>query len=86
MLDISFFSKTVPLDMQRKMPLDMSQYYKIFSTCRIPGTKSDSLVYYNEDQRPPTHICVAHNNHVRFFLVLNENSKRKGGVVFCYRQ
>lgn len=42
-----------------KDPLDMSQYKKIFGTCRIPGTKRDSLTFNNSN-----HITVIHNNHV----------------------
>lgn len=45
-------------------PLDMAQYYKIFSTCRIPGYPVDSLVFHGSDSEKPKHIVVAHNNHV----------------------
>lgn len=44
-----------------KIPLDMSQYEKIFGTCRIPGRERDS-VQFNPRSR---HIVVACNN--RFY-------------------
>ncbi|XP_049280996.1 carnitine O-acetyltransferase-like [Anopheles funestus] len=46
-------------EMMGKIPLDMSQYEKIFGTCRIPGKDRDS-VQYNPRSR---HIVVACNNH-----------------------
>ncbi|XP_061512313.1 carnitine O-acetyltransferase [Anopheles gambiae] len=46
-------------EMMGKVPLDMSQYEKIFGTCRIPGKERDS-VQYNPRSR---HIVVACNNH-----------------------
>ncbi|XP_035223735.1 carnitine O-acetyltransferase-like isoform X2 [Stegodyphus dumicola] len=56
-------SYSLPLDMMGGQPLDMSQYYKIFSTCRIPGYPKDSLALYGMDAEKPRHIVVAHNNH-----------------------
>jgi carnitine O-acetyltransferase len=49
-----------------KDPLDMSQYNKVFGTCRIPGLKRDRLTFLDRNN-PPGHIIVAHNNHVRKF-------------------
>uniref|UniRef100_A0A182PDF7 Choline/carnitine acyltransferase domain-containing protein n=1 Tax=Anopheles epiroticus TaxID=199890 RepID=A0A182PDF7_9DIPT len=46
-------------EMMGKVPLDMSQYEKIFGTCRIPGKERDS-VQYNPRSR---HIVVVCNNH-----------------------
>ncbi|XP_053675184.1 carnitine O-acetyltransferase [Anopheles nili] len=46
-------------EMMGKIPLDMSQYEKIFGTCRIPGKERDS-VQYNPRSR---HIVVVCNNH-----------------------
>uniref|UniRef100_A0A182NF90 Choline/carnitine acyltransferase domain-containing protein n=1 Tax=Anopheles dirus TaxID=7168 RepID=A0A182NF90_9DIPT len=46
-------------EMMGKVPLDMSQYEKIFGTCRVPGRERDS-VQYNPRSR---HIVVACNNH-----------------------
>ncbi|XP_058062571.1 carnitine O-acetyltransferase-like [Anopheles bellator] len=42
-------------EMMGKVPLDMSQYEKIFGTCRIPGRGRDSLQYNPRSQ----HIVVA---------------------------
>lgn len=41
--------------------LDMSQYKKIFGTCRVPGVKKDSLEYHPTSK----HIVVVKNNNVR---------------------
>lgn len=45
-----------------KYPLDMSQYKKIFGTCRIPAPEVDKLEF-NPKSR---HIVVAFKNGVRF--------------------
>ncbi|XP_061427860.1 carnitine O-acetyltransferase-like [Lethenteron reissneri] len=42
-------------------PLCMNQYYQIFSSCRIPGPRRDTIVNYSRQNNPPTHITVAHN-------------------------
>ncbi|KAJ0181787.1 hypothetical protein K1T71_002509 [Dendrolimus kikuchii] len=49
----------IPIEMMGKSPLDMSQYKKIFGTCRIPREKRDTLSY--NDTR---HVTVMHNNHI----------------------
>lgn len=49
--------------MMGKNPLDMSQYKKIFGTCRIPMAKRDKLSY-NDTK----HITVMHNNHVSYYF------------------
>ncbi|KAB7506160.1 Carnitine O-acetyltransferase [Armadillidium nasatum] len=66
--------KTVPLDMMGKDPLDMSQYFKIFGTCRIPGVTRDSIAFHGQSDNPPTHIVVAHNNH---FFKIDVYGKRR---------
>lgn len=48
--------------------LDMSQYFKMLGTCRIPGVTRDSIVYHGQSDNPPKHIVVAHNNHVSSIL------------------
>lgn len=48
----------IPAEKMGKAPLDMSQYNKIFGTCRVPGMPEDA-VQYNPDS---THIVVASNN------------------------
>lgn len=52
-------SDGIPTEMMGKNPLDMSQYKKIFGTCRIPGLKRDSLSYSNSK-----YFTVIHNNHI----------------------
>uniref|UniRef100_G3MPS7 Choline/carnitine acyltransferase domain-containing protein n=1 Tax=Amblyomma maculatum TaxID=34609 RepID=G3MPS7_AMBMU len=54
-------------EMMGKDPLDMSQYQKIFSTCRVPGYKQDRLETYFLSDSPPTHVLVIYNNE--FFAV-----------------
>lgn len=49
----------IPVEMMGKNPLDMSQYKKIFGTCRIPWEKRDKLSYNNSK-----HVTVIHNNHI----------------------
>lgn len=59
--------KTVPVDRMGKDILDMSQYFKVLGTCRIPGVTRDTIKFYGQDPDPPKHIVVAHNNH--FFKI-----------------
>ncbi|MPC28469.1 Carnitine O-acetyltransferase [Portunus trituberculatus] len=59
--------KTVPVDRMGKDVLDMSQYFKILGTCRIPGVTRDTIRFYGQEPDPPKHIVVAHNNH--FFKI-----------------
>lgn len=46
-------------------PLDMSQYKKIFGTCRVPRPIRDELIYNCNSN----HIIVIHNNNVSFVIV-----------------
>lgn len=55
--------QTLSPDMMGSQALDMSQYLKIFSTCRIPAIPSDRLIHFSESDNPPKHIVVVHNNH-----------------------
>lgn len=50
----------IPTEKAGKFPLDMSQYKKIFGTCRIPAREMDKLSY-NPRSR---HIVVAYRNGV----------------------
>lgn len=56
--------KTVPVERMGKDILDMSQYFKVLGTCRIPGVTRDTIQFYGQSSDPPKHIVVAHNNHV----------------------
>ncbi|CAN7990392.1 unnamed protein product, partial [Ixodes pacificus] len=55
-------------DMMGSSPLDMTQYQKIFSTCRVPHPVCDKLDTYLLSSNPPKHVLVIHNNQ---FFVLN---------------
>jgi carnitine O-acetyltransferase len=52
--------KKLPTEHMGKAPLDMAQYNKIFGTCRVPGTTSDSVIY-NPNSR---HIVLVTNRTV----------------------
>lgn len=54
-------------EMMGKHPLDMSQYQKIFSTCRVPAPNRDKLETYFLSENPPKHVLVVHN--CEFFAV-----------------
>ncbi|KAF4522335.1 hypothetical protein B566_EDAN011336 [Ephemera danica] len=56
----------LPTEKMGPYVLDMSQYYKVLGTCRIPGITRDSL-RLPDSKNPSRHIVVAHNNH--FFAV-----------------
>ncbi|XP_067140353.1 carnitine O-acetyltransferase-like [Centruroides vittatus] len=49
-------------DKLRKEPLDMNQYFRIFSTCRIPQKNCDRQMLYGLEENPPKHIVVVRNN------------------------
>lgn len=55
--------KRVPPEYMGKDRLDMSQYFNILGTCRIPGVTRDSIRFFGQESDPPKHIVVAHNNH-----------------------
>ncbi|XP_039278604.1 carnitine O-acetyltransferase isoform X2 [Nilaparvata lugens] len=47
-------------DMMRTIPQDMSQYYQVFGTCRIPNKPGDLLEFHPNSR----HIVVMHKNHM----------------------
>ncbi|KAK9510571.1 hypothetical protein O3M35_005320 [Rhynocoris fuscipes] len=49
----------IPLEMMGKDPLDMSQYHKVFGTCRNPACPRDELKFHPGSQ----HIIVAYKNN-----------------------
>lgn len=61
----------IPLETAGKYPLDMSQYKKIFGTCRIPAHNVDKLSYHPRSR----HITVAHRNS---FYKVNVYEKSSG--------
>lgn len=78
---IQLDDKSLPQETMGGKPLDMSQYYRMLSTCRIPGITRDSLRFYGLEENPPNHIVVAHNNH--FFKV---NIRGKNGQYLSENQ
>jgi len=52
-----------------KDPLDMSQYKKVFGTCRLPRTPRDELVYHPTSR----HIIVMHRNNIFQLNVLTDS-------------
>ncbi|KAK7066058.1 hypothetical protein SK128_011121 [Halocaridina rubra] len=73
--------KIVPVEYMGKDKLDMSQYFNILGTCRIPGVTRDSISFFGQEADPPKHIVVAHNNH--FFKI---NVYDKNGNTLSARQ
>lgn len=59
------YSENLEVEMLAGKPLCMSQYYRIFSACRVPADKRDKLVV-NPPNKPnaPRHIIIMHNNQV----------------------
>ncbi|XP_077987030.1 carnitine O-acetyltransferase-like [Glandiceps talaboti] len=69
-------SEKLPIDMTRGDRLCMIQYYKMFSTCRIPGPDRDSSwVYHGNKEDAPKHIIVMRNNHFFALDVYYPNGK-----------
>ncbi|XP_060802455.1 carnitine O-acetyltransferase isoform X2 [Amyelois transitella] len=62
-------SEKIPTEMMGKSPLDMTQYKKIFGTCRIPIKNRDKLSFNDS-----YHVSVFHKNHI-FRLDLWGNDK-----------
>ncbi|XP_016360773.1 carnitine O-acetyltransferase isoform X2 [Sinocyclocheilus anshuiensis] len=65
-------SDTLPVEYLGGKPLCMDQYYRVLSSCRIPGPKRDTVVNYAIGKTPPTHITVVHN--FQFFVLDVYNS------------
>ncbi|XP_072304256.1 carnitine O-acetyltransferase b [Eucyclogobius newberryi] len=68
MIDRGQFS----VEHMRDRPLCMELYPLMFSSCRIPGPKHDSVAHYGRSRRSPTHITVVRN--YQFFKVEVYNS------------
>ena len=58
-------SESLEVEVLAGRPLCMAQYFKVFSTCRIPDQKRDRLVCYPPNKpNAPRHIVIIHNNEV----------------------
>ncbi|XP_078282157.1 carnitine O-acetyltransferase isoform X1 [Rhinoraja longicauda] len=64
-------NETLPVESLGGSPLCMNQYYQILSSCRIPGSKSDSFANYSLTKKP-AHITIVHN--FQFFELFVYNS------------
>ncbi|XP_032905233.1 carnitine O-acetyltransferase isoform X2 [Amblyraja radiata] len=64
-------NETLPVESLGGSPLCMNQYYQILSSCRIPGSKSDSFANYSLTKKP-THVTIVHN--FQFFELFVYNS------------
>ncbi|XP_062844831.1 carnitine O-acetyltransferase isoform X2 [Trichomycterus rosablanca] len=64
--------ETLPVEYLGGKALCMNQYYRVLSSCRIPGAPRDSVVNHALSKTPPTHITVVHN--FQFFMLDVYNS------------
>lgn len=67
---VSVFRRALPVDYARGQlagtPLCMEQYYRLFTSYRLPGPERDTLVAQESSVMPePEHIIVACKNQVR---------------------
>ncbi|XP_050924966.1 carnitine O-acetyltransferase-like [Lates calcarifer] len=65
-------NETLPAEYMGGKPLCMKQYEQVLSSCRIPGLKTDTLVFHSKGPNPPKHISVIHN--CQFFMLDVYNS------------
>ncbi len=65
LLNVVVCRRSLAVEYLGKSPLCMKQFYAILSSSRIPGKKRDDIVTFSPDKpNPPSHIIIAHNNHV----------------------
>lgn len=67
---MSLSRRVLPMDYARGQlagtPLCMEQYYRLFTSYRLPGPERDTLVAQESSVMPePEHIIVACKNQVR---------------------
>nr|XP_058153062.1 peroxisomal carnitine O-octanoyltransferase isoform X2 [Dasypus novemcinctus] len=65
----------VPVQKVGNIPLDMNQFQRLFSTCKVPGITRDSIISYFKTEfegRSPSHIVVLCRGRVFVFDVIHE--------------
>nr|XP_046235388.1 carnitine O-acetyltransferase-like isoform X1 [Scatophagus argus]XP_046235389.1 carnitine O-acetyltransferase-like isoform X1 [Scatophagus argus] len=58
---ITMYYKGTLYDHMGGRPLCMKQFEQMISSCRIPGLKTDTLVFHSKSSSPTKHITVVHN-------------------------
>uniref|UniRef100_A0A8C6V6P8 Carnitine O-acetyltransferase b n=1 Tax=Neogobius melanostomus TaxID=47308 RepID=A0A8C6V6P8_9GOBI len=66
----------LPVEQLRGRPLCMELYPLMFSSCRVPGPKHDSIAHYGRSRRSPTHITVVRNYQFFQLEVYNSDGSR----------
>lgn len=66
----------LPVEKMRGRPLCMELYPLMFSSCRVPGPKHDSIAHYGRSRRFPTHITVVRNYQFFQLEVYNSDGSR----------
>ncbi|CAL1583376.1 unnamed protein product [Knipowitschia caucasica] len=66
----------LPVEQLRGQSLCMELYPLMFSSCRIPGPKHDSVAHYGRSRRTPTHITVVRNYQFFQLEVYNSDGSR----------
>lgn len=68
-------NESLPVEHLGGRPLCMDQYYRLFSSCRVPGLPRDSVRNVARDACPPKHITVASNAHFYHMEVYGADGK-----------
>lgn len=66
----------LPVEQMRGRPLCMELYPLMFSSCRVPGPKHDSITHYTTSRRLPRHITVVRNYQFFQLEVYNSDGSR----------
>nr|CAB3233614.1 carnitine O-acetyltransferase-like [Phallusia mammillata] len=60
---IDIDNEALPVEKLGGKPLCMDQYYRVLSSCRIPGTEKDDINSFSRAFKPPQHISVVYRNN-----------------------
>eukprot|EP00061_Rhincodon_typus_P016546 g44816.t1 len=77
-----FTNRALPVDYARGQlagqPLCMEQYYKLFSSYRLPGHQKDTLAVQKSSVMPePEHVIVACKNQLRKIVKMADNPEEQ---------